>query len=53
MLELKLECEWENSRVENNRANVFLLGENVVCLRKGMSVCLTCRELGRGGRGRE
>lgn len=44
MLELKLKCEWKIPGWRTTE-QTFLLGEDVVCLRKGMSVCLACTEL--------
>lgn len=40
MLERKLKCEWKIPGWRTTE-QTFLLGENVVCLRKGMSVSVS------------
>lgn len=46
MLELKLECEWKNSRVENNRANIFVGRECGVFEDRNVSVSGLQRAVG-------
>lgn len=49
MLELKLECEWKNPRVENNRANIFVGRECGVFEERNVSVSGLQRAGGVGG----